>query len=175
MYIFENIGFRPIDETDLEILRINRNDSSTLLNLGSVDLISCEHQKIWWSGISKSKSQQWFCIIKENYENVIGVLRFQNIDQINKSIEIGADIFPNYRDQGYGKKAYKMALEYLFQHFNMHCVYLHVAEFNKTAIELYKRAGFVETGRIPKSIFRYGKYWDKIIMCILFDNYLNKL
>ena len=168
------MGFRPVDEGDLEILRKNRNDSSTLLNLGGIDMVSSEQQKSWWHGVSRSKSQQWFCIVKENYDSVIGVLRFQDIDPVNRSVEIGADIFPAYRGQGFGKKAYQMALEYLFNHFNMHCVYLQVTEFNETAVRLYIQVGFVETGRIPASIFRSGKYWDKLIMSLLSEEYFKK-
>ena len=102
MYQYEDIGFRPVDEQDLEIIRKNRNESSTLLNLGTADLVSCEQQKAWWSGVSISRYQQWHCIIKDNYASMIGVLRFQNIDHVNRTVEVGADIFPEFRSKGYG-------------------------------------------------------------------------
>lgn len=171
MYKFEDIGFRPIDESDLDIIRKNRNDSDTLLNLGCIDLVNSEQQKAWWLSISRSKTNQWHCITYKKYENTIGVLRFQNIDYINKSIEIGADIFSEYRGKGFGEKTYKMALEYLFYHFNMNCVYLKVAEFNRKAITLYQKIGFQKTGCIPKSIYRKGKYWDNNIMALTADKY----
>ena len=174
MYKYKNIGFRPIDEADLEILRINRNNKSTLLNLGNIDLVSSEQQKSWWKNISKDKNNQWFCITNKGYQNIIGVLRFQNIDYINNCCEIGADIFPDFRGQGFGKKTYEMALEYLFCHFNMHTIYLRVAEFNKIAKNLYKKIGFKKTGSIPCSIYRHSKYWDNIIMTVLREEYQKK-
>lgn len=174
MYRFEDIGFRPIDEQDLEIIRKNRNDASTILNLGISDLVSCEQQKKWWLSISTSRNQQWHCIVKDNYESIIGVLRFQNIDHVNRNVEIGADIFPGFRGNGYGHKTYQMILEYLFLHFNMNCIYLKVAAFNQIAIKLYQKVGFRDTGHIPQSIFKNGKYWDNLIMAITKDSWSSK-
>ena len=171
MYKYKNIGFRPIDENDLEILRINRNDSETLLFLGSVDLVSSEQQKEWWKSLSRSKTQLWFCVFEEKYANVVGVLRFQNIDYINKCCEIGADIFPEFRGRGLGIDVYEMALEYLFCHFNINTVYLRVAEFNKRGIDLYKKIGFKETGYIPESIFRDNKYWQTKFFSFIRSDY----
>lgn len=166
MYRYKNIGFRPIDESDLELLRRNRNDFETLFFLGNVDLVSSTQQTEWWQSISRSKTQMWFCVIEEEYENVIGVLRFQNIDYINNCCEIGADVFKEHRGKGYGILIYRMALEYLFEHFNINTVYLHVAEFNERAIFLYKKIGFQQTGCIPKAIYRKGRYWDNLIFAI---------
>lgn len=174
MYRFKNIGFRPIDEDDLELLRINRNDAETLLFLGNTDLVSSEQQKDWWKSVSRSKSQMWFCVFEEKYEKVIGVLRFQNIDYINKCCEIGADIFPKFRRKGFGELTYIMALEYLFDHFNMNTIYLKVAEFNKKGIALYKKIGFKETGYIPESIYRYKRYWQTKIFSLPKREYLKK-
>jgi RimJ/RimL family protein N-acetyltransferase len=171
MYKFNTIGFRPIEESDLELLRANRNDSETLLFLGSVNLISSEQQKEWYRTVSKSTKEQWFSVVDINLSKVVGVLRFQNIDHINSCCEIGADVFNEFRGKGYGKLIYKMALEYLFHHFNMNIVYLRVAEYNNNAINLYKKIGFIESGVIPFSIYRFGKYWNNIIMFISKDIY----
>lgn len=174
MYKYENIGFRPIDERDLEIMRKNRNDSSTLLNLGTTDMVSSEQQKKWWQGISVSHSQQWHCVVKDDYETIIGILRFQNIDHVNRVMEMGMDIYPEFRRKGYGYKTYLMAMEYLFLHFNINCIYLKVAAFNQITIKLNEKVGFDQTGYIPQSIFRNGKYWDTFIMTITKDSWSNK-
>ena len=175
MYKYEDIAFRPINEDDLELIRKNRNDGTTLLSLGSVDLVSSIEHLAWWEKISRSKLEIWSCVVKEEYNNVIGVLRFQNIDYVNSICEIGADIFPEQRGKGYGKKTYMMALEYLFCHFNMQNVYLRVSEFNHIGLKLYNKIGFKECGRMPKSIFRNGMYWDSVYMFIAKDHYFKEI
>jgi len=70
--------------------------------------------------------------------------------------------------------AYEMLLHFLFYHYNMNLVYLRVADFNKNSYKLYKKIGFEETGRFPKYFFRYGKYWDYILMSLTCDKYFEK-
>lgn len=175
MYRYDNISFRPIDKSDLEKIRKMHNEDSTLLNLGDPTLISSTQQLEWWETISSSRVDTVYCICKKTYDNVIGVWRLQNLDEINRSCEIGADIFPEFRGQGLGKKTYKMILEYLFLHYNIHTAYVKVAEFNDVAISLYKKIGFTETGRIPESIYRHGKYWDNFIMSMTVAKYFDLL
>ena len=106
------------------------------------------------------------------YEIVIGRLRIQNINFQHNNCEIGLDILPEYRGQGFGKKSYKMLLEFLFKHYNMNMVYLKVSDFNPNAKKLYEIIGFKETGRLTEFYYRYDKYWDYIIMCILKNEYM---
>lgn len=41
---------------------------------------------------------------------------------------------------------------------------LEVYSTNKRAIHVYEKLGFKETGRIPKGLFRNGKYIDQVVM-----------
>jgi len=172
MYIYEDIAFRPIDFDDLEVLRELHNDMSTLLQLGSVEMASSEQQVDWWDSLAKNKTVQRHGIIEVTSNKVIGILRIQNIDSINRNCEIGLDIIPSMRGKGYGTKSYHMILEYLFTHFNMHMVYLRVGEFNEHAQRLYSQIGFTETGRYREYLFRNGRYWDYIIYTLLQNEYL---
>ena len=87
-------------------------------------------------------------------------------------VGIGLDIVPTLRRRGYGRASYRMLLEYLFLHFNMHMVYLRVGEFNGQAKALYERLGFVEGGAFKEYLYRHGRYWDYILMCMTKEQYL---
>ena len=171
MYRYEDIGFRAIDEVDLEKLRIFHNENETMLFLGRVEIFSSPDQLQWWKMMSCSPTNRTYCIIKESYKQVIGVFRNNNIDHINKNCEIGIDLLPEFRGKGDGYKSYKMALEYLFDHMGMHTVYLRYIAFNDKAGKLYEKLGFMEAGLYPEFIFRYGKFCDYILMCMTFEQY----
>ena len=171
MYRYEHIGFRAIDEADLEKLRIFHNESETVLFLGRAEIFTSLEQRQWWNMMSCSATNRTFCIIKDSYKDIIGVLRTNNIDHINKNCEIGIDLLPEFRAKGDGYKSYKMALEYLFDHFGMHTVYLRYIAFNEKAGKLYEKLGFLRTGLFPEYIFRYGKYWDYILMSMTVEQY----
>ena len=171
MYTYAHVGFRPIEEADLERLRELRNDMSTLLQLGTVDMASADEQVEWWKSLATRTTERRFSLVEVASGQVIGMLRVQHIDSVNAHCEIGLDILPDLRGRGLGTASYRMALEYLFLHYNMHLVYLRVAAFNERARALYDRLGFVETGRFPEYLYRQGRYWDYILMAMTKDQY----
>ena len=172
MFIYNDIAFRVIERSDLEILRKLHNDPTTWINLYNIDFIDENDQVEWWENLHKKKNDKRFIIcLAEKTAVVIGRLRIQNINWQHHNCEVGLDILPEYRGKGYGKKSYEMVLEFLFNHYNMHMVYVKVADFNPNARRLYEKVGFKETGRLPQSYFRNGKYWDYIIMSIIKDEY----
>jgi RimJ/RimL family protein N-acetyltransferase len=171
VFIFEDIGFRPMEWGDLELVRQMHNEPSTLLQLGDPTPVSEEQQRAWFKAMSERRSDIVFVVCRPEPNEIVGVWRLQNVDQTNRVCEVGVDIFPQYRRQGLAVKTYQMLLTYLFDHFNMHMAYLRVAEFNENAIALYEKVGFRETGRLKESIFRHGRYFDNIIFCLTAADY----
>lgn len=173
MYIYGSIGFRPIDMGDIECLRGLHNEMTTLLQLGSVEMFSSEEQLEWWKQISKSKTSKLCSIIDTESQDIIGIIRIQNIDSINRNCEIGLDIVPKYRGKGLGAKSYAMLMQYLFLQFNMHMIYLRVGAFNDHAKAIYEELHFIETGRYKDYLYRHGQYWDYILMTMTKDHYIS--
>lgn len=172
MYIYKTIGFRPIEERDIEGLRALYNDMTTFLQLGRAEMVSSEEQVEWWKRLSRGPGDKHYAIVQAETDELLGKLRVQNIDHVNKHCEIGLDILPSLRGHGYGRMAYQMILQYLFQHANMHMSYLRVGDFNERAKGLYEKLGFLETGRYKEYLFRYGRYWDYIIMTMTREQYV---
>jgi RimJ/RimL family protein N-acetyltransferase len=171
MFFFEDIAFRPMERPDIEAVRLAHNDPTTLLMMGDPSLVSSEQQADWFASMAKRGPNVTFIVFKRDGGESIGVWRLQNVDAINRVCEVGADIFPAFRRQGYGAKTYRMLLDYLFEHYNIHTVYLRTAEFNAEARSLYAKVGFRETGRLVETIFRHGRYWDNVLMCMTVTGY----
>lgn len=171
MYISGKIGFRPIEERDLETLRLLHNEMSTLLQLGNVDMASTDEQIAWWKSLRSGPRTTRYSLVEVATDKVVGILRMQNMEQANKNCEIGLDILAERRGEGLGQASYETALEYLFLHANMHMVYVKVGHFNDRARTLYKKLGFEETGYFKEYLYRHGKYWDYLIMCMTIDAY----
>ena len=175
MYKYKEIAFRVIEKEDLEILQKLHNNPTTYLNLLNIDLVDEEGQIKWWKNLHKKRDDKRHIICFADKPNeIIGRLRFQNINYLHNNCEVGLDILPEYRGKGYGIESYQMLLEFLFNHMNMNMVYLKVADFNPDAKKLYEKVGFTETGRLPQFYFRYGKYWDYLIMSMTKEEYIKK-
>jgi len=74
-------------------------------------------------------------------------------------------------NRGYGTDAMTTLLRFAFDEMNLHRVMLHVDERNSRAIASYRKAGFVEEGRLRHDRFARGKYWDTVIMGVLEDEF----
>lgn len=181
MFWYDGIGFRPVEEDDLDDIRFLRNEPSTWMNLTSVGQINRIEQREWHEKVSRDPRIEYYSIVKEekafpiSFENgFLGIIRMDEIDINNRSIRVGADIVPDERRKGYGTKAFEAILKYCFDHLNMHRLWLCVLEDNEIAKKLYKNVGFQEEGKYREAIWRDGKYHNYIVMSILEGEYKSK-
>jgi len=175
MIRYEDIGFRAIERSDIELIRNEHNDESVLLMLRDPRVITELQQIKWFESISSNRNNTVFIIFHENPDNVIGVWKLQDLDDTNRCTEMGMDIFKDFRDKGFGSKSFKMIFKYLFESINVHTVYAKVGSYNERSLHAAQKAGYKITGKIPESLFREGKYWDNIILSITINEYLNFL
>jgi len=54
---------------------------------------------------------------------------------------------------------------------NLNRVYLDVFEYNERALACYRKCGFREEGRLRQDLFKHGRYWDRIVMGILGEEF----
>ncbi len=103
----------------------------------------------------------------------VGVVSLKNLHFVNRraelSIFIGED---KYRGKGYGKCATIEILRFAFVKLNLNKVFLEVYEFNKNAVELYKKIGFKTEGNLKSHSYKNGKYRNLLIMGIFREEFL---
>lgn len=74
--------------------------------------------------------------------------------------------------QGIGSEATALTIKFGFEEIKLHRIELEVFSFNERAYRAYRRAGFVEEGRLREAEIIDGKYCDVIVMGILREEYL---
>lgn len=171
MIRFEDIGFRVVERNDIELIRREHNDESVLLMLRDPRMVSETQQIQWLESISKNKNNTVYCIFHETPENVIGVWKLQDLDDTNRCVEYGMDIFEQYRGKGFGHKSFSMAFKYLFESMNIHTIYAKIGEYNERSLIAAQKAGLKVTGKIRESLFRKGRYWDNVVLSLTRDEY----
>jgi UDP-4-amino-4,6-dideoxy-N-acetyl-beta-L-altrosamine N-acetyltransferase len=170
MFEYNGLKIRVVEENDLEHIRILRNNPSTWMMLTDIAMIDAEVQRQWFQRIRVANDRRYYVICDDSCD-FIGIVRTDEIDLVNRSIRVGADILPELRGRGYGNKVYGLLKKYCFDFLNMHRVWLAVLSTNKKSVKLYKQQGFRVDGRYREAIFRDGAYRDYIIMSILEHEY----
>jgi diamine N-acetyltransferase len=180
MFLGEGIVCRPIEEGDLEKVRILRNDPSTWMQLTNIGHISSEDQRTWFVGLKGDPTRQYFVVFQEKADEhypvhvegeFVGIIRMDEIDRINRSARVGADVVPAMRGQGYGTRIYQALLRYCFDLLGLHRVWLLVLDSNDVGLKLYFHSGFILEGKHRDAIFRNGKFHDYLLMSILEKEY----
>ena len=99
---------------------------------------------------------------------MIGTVSLENINHINRCATLGIFIGDKeFRSKGYGTEAIRLILEYGFKYLNLHSIRLDLLSANKRAHKCYLKCGFKDTGTSREEIFLNGKYYDKLHMDIL--------
>jgi RimJ/RimL family protein N-acetyltransferase len=180
MFASNGIVFRPVEENDLEAIRTLRNDPSTWEQLTTIGHISAEAQMAWFSRLDGDPSREYLAVFTEKQDehypgyfegDFVGIIRMDEIDRINRSVRIGADVVPAMRGKGYGTRIYKALLKYCFDYMGIHRTWLLVLDTNEVGKQLYFNSGFKLEGKRRDAIWRNGRFIDYLAMSILENEY----
>ena len=125
-------------------------------------------EKDYLENSAKNTENRNFNIIELNENKLIGTLGLENIKWIERSAVLGIFIGDtDFRSNGYGTEAIRLLLEYGFKYLNLHSIRLDLLAINERAHKCYLKCRFKDVGRSREEIFLNGKYYDKLHMDIL--------
>ena len=81
----------------------------------------------------------------------------------NGTFALGAAVFREYRQKGYGAEAIRIVLRYAFRELRMHKCNTECLAINEGSIRLQTKLGFVEEGRRRETVFMDGKHHDILL------------
>lgn len=162
---------RSVDEDVIEKFTEWLNDFETTDYIGrSAQLTTLDGERKYFEN-TKEDAYSFF-IIRNEDDQLIGTVSLEQIDHINRRATLGIFIGDKSgRNKGYGTEAIGLILEYGFKYLNLNNIKLDVMEFNERAQACYKKCGFKEYGRRRKAEFLYGKYYDRVEMDILAEEF----
>ena len=127
--------------------------------------ITIENEKIWINDFIKNSNS--LLLVAEYESQIIGMLFFvPNSKKKNSHTgEFGVNVHPEFQGIGIGRKLIQMLIDWAKENSKIEKVTLSVFATNKKAIQLYRNLGFIEEGRLVKSIKQIsGEYVDTLLM-----------
>jgi RimJ/RimL family protein N-acetyltransferase len=98
---------------------------------------------------------------------VVGRTDLFGVDNLARSAEVGISLHPDSRGKGYGTDALRLIVEFGFVRRNLHRIHLTTIASNARALASYRKAGFVEEGRLREAAWVRGRYEDEVRMGLL--------
>lgn len=167
----DRIYLSPKGVSDEEVQKFTEwmNDFQVTDYIGRTgQVITLSGEKEWLENSAKNREKIDFNIIELANNKLIGTMGLMNFNWIERSAVLGIFIGDgDYRSNGYGTEAIRLLLEYGFRYLNLHSIRLDLLEINERAHKCYLKCGFKDTGRNREEIFLNGKYYDRLHMDIL--------
>lgn len=119
----------------------------------------------------KNGSGYDFGIFLKESKELVGVVRLMSIDQTNQNAEIGYWIGKDYQGNGYSRDALKLVLDFGFKRLRLFRISAKVMHLNVVSINLVKKFGFRQEGRLRKAILKDRNWFDGLIYGLLKEDY----
>lgn len=125
-------------------------------------------EKEYLESSEKNTENRTFNIVNLEDDKLVGTVGLEHINWVERSAILGIFIGDDdFRSNGYGTEAIRLLLEYGFKYLNLHSIRLDLLSVNERAHKCYLKCGFKDSGKSREEIFLNGKYYDKLHMDIL--------
>ena len=167
----DRLYLSPKGISDEEIIKYTEwlNDFQVTDYIGrSSEITTLQYEKEYLEKNDKNNDDKTFNIVELKSNKLIGTIGLHRFNYIERSAVLGIFIGDsNFRSNGYGTEAIRLLLEYGFKYLNLHSIRLDLLSINERAHKCYLKCGFKDTGCSREEIFLNGKYYDKLHMDIL--------
>lgn len=142
-YRYNNIILKALSQSEIENLRIWRNEKKNCRYLSAIPYISKEMQQKWFEKYKSNNDEMCFSIYETvELNRMVGSLSLYNFH--DDQAEFGKILIGDNaaHGKGVGYSALNAALKIAFDDLNLSNVILHVYSENKPALYIYQKAGF---------------------------------
>lgn len=108
----------------------------------------------------RSADKQLFVIVREKDNHPVGIIRFFNMNHLNRSAELGMLIDPDEHRKGFGSEAIRVLARWLFRTRDLNKVYANTSSLNKGAVGMLEKAGFKRDGTLRHHYYYDGELHD---------------
>ncbi len=167
------IELQPFTESDINALIGWIDSAEFLVQWGGsglsypLDKKQIENLHVQTIG-SEAKLMMFKAVLREN-QMAVGHVELSNIDRKNRSASVIRVLVgpETLRGKGIGAEIMQVVLHIGFEQLGLHRLYLHVFDFNRSAIRCYEKTGFHQEGRLRDTHRVGSKYWSVYAMSVL--------
>jgi len=165
----KNISLRALEPEDIDFLFAAENNekywelSSTQAPFSRhllENYIENAHQDIY-------EAKQYRFIICNQIDTPVGMIDMFDFNPLHQRVGIGILILDKHQQNGYGKEALELIIDYAFTYLNIHQLYANITSDNERSIQLFKKFNFQQVGIKKDWIFSKSSFKDEILFQLI--------
>jgi diamine N-acetyltransferase len=165
------VRLRPLRRDDHRISVAWRNDPAVRdYIMGYRFPVTAEMEADWVERVLKDQGRTRLVLAIEDLRDgaLVGFVYLSDIDWISRTAEFGILIGDKSRQgRGFGHEALELIVAHAFGVMGLERIFLRVAAYNRPAIQLYRRFGFVDEGRMRRHVLLANRRHDVLLMGLL--------
>lgn len=162
------VALRPVGRDDLPLMQAWGNDMQAqgefnIFGFRRVDKLEADFAEHGFLGHEFGR----LMITVRATDQVVGFVSYHQVtygpNSAGRAFNIGINILPDYRGQGYGTEAQRLLADYLFATFPIERVEASTDVDNLPEQRALEKAGFRREGVLRKAQWRSGEWHDLVI------------
>lgn len=123
-----------------------------------------------FAAVSRSLDKMQFMAVPIEGGKPVAQVSYFDLNQQNRSVELGLIVDPEQRKQGFGAEALRIMIKYLFRHRGLNKVYAQTAACNQPTVKLLEKLGFKRDATLRDHYFIDGQWFNGYIYSLpLYD------
>ncbi|TQR46140.1 GNAT family N-acetyltransferase [Paenibacillus popilliae] len=150
-----------------DIVIFDSLDDSILQNMDSIAFPRTQAQMEEWieqisQGASENSHDFYWIAEDANKGDVVGTMEIDGTDPKNGTFDYAISVFPAYRGKGYASDMILTVLKHYFFELRYQKATVCIYSFNEASMNLHRKLGFIQEGRLRSMIYTNGKYHDEV-------------
>lgn len=169
----ERVRLRAIEPGDWEtFFAWNRDDEQTR-NLYFIPLPQSQEAVRRWAEQEAVRRPEGdnFRFVIEHAGEVVGDLTTHDCDARVGKLSYGLNIRREHRREGFASDAIRIVLRYYFRELRYQKATVGAFSFNEASIRLHEKLGFQQEGRLRRTVYTDGRYFDELIFGLTVEEF----
>ena len=167
MYTYNGVTLLKLSRGELPLLWKLKQESWA--NTHQITINTLEEQEEWFRSLDTSSCSPRQLILMAHSESTanFGIFKLLNVDYVNRTANVGWDVFEDYRGQGLGKALVVAGSAFSLQMLNLHRLNAEILSTNVASSKCAEFAGYIVEGTKRSAVHKLGKYVDSHVLGLL--------
>lgn len=166
----DRVTLRPVEQEDLPFVRDGVNHPAVRRGIGQPMPSNLPTETRWFEEANRDNDVLQLLVCDQDLR--VGMVEVDPVDRENGTADLAFWIHPDQHEQGYGREAISLVLDYTFTELRVHKVTANAFATNEASRTLLEDLGFTEEGVGREDAYLDGGYVDTHYYGLLADEWL---